>query len=782
MSLRSEDRNPISERNPKAEGRRAVDAVFHNFGFRVSAFGFWMVVACLLGAVAARAAEEFGDVSVSADAIFTGNTYHGYGEMRVVLENRSPTKAHVVTLVYPDKEYNAYGNTISRLSRTVSVGPDAREVVSLLQPPLPAQGNGSIRVEVDGRKEGMVRAPNANNHCNYAGRGGNMLATVFVSRSLDFDAVTRLFQAQGNTGSFTAAKAVGAPDATGAGYQPNCWMPNNGRRGVTNWLELEFSTPQPVSHIAIYQTQSPVVDGTITLQGTAGTNLASIAMSTGRSTAASAGWVQEFDLPAPQLAVKTVRLTYGSRVQPFAISVDAVQISGAGGSQWAADARASSDNSAAGMRMRPGGSTPDEVQCLRAESSVAEWSENWLAYSPFEAVVLNQEDLASATPAVRAALDDYSQAGGNVLLLGTSEMPAPWHAAETRKLPHGAEFTAGFGRVFAFDTENPGTLPATAVQRLRDSVREALRNVESLPNQNGAANAALPVVENLKIPARGTIIIMMFFVILIGPVNLIYLRRIKRRTWMLWTIPAISVATTLLVFVYSLLREGITPDARLVGLTVLDQTSHRAATIGGEAFYCPLTPGGGLHFDFTTEATPLVALGYGSGVAREVDWTQAQHFQRGWVSARVPAHFYVRKPETRRERIQVVNEGGRLQVVNSLGASIKTLWLADANMNLFQAAHVGAGEKGGLIPWKAPQSLDKVGVDGLRRQVGWAVSTDGLAENAGRCLRANTYVAVLEGNPFLENALGSAAKARRTKSTCVVYGLLEAPETAAVTR
>ena len=46
-----------------------------------------------------------------------------------------------------------------------------------------------------------------------------------------------------------------------------------------------------------------------------------------------------------------------------------------------------------------------------------------------------------------------------------------------------------------------------------------------------------------------------------------------------------------------------------------DQTSHRAATIGGEAFYCPLTPSGGLHFDFGTEATPLVSIGYGSGTA-----------------------------------------------------------------------------------------------------------------------------------------------------------------------
>ena len=99
---------------------------------------------------------------------------------------------------------------------------------------------------------------------------------------------------------------------------------------------------------------------------------------------------------------------------------------------------------------------------------------------------------------------------------------------------------------------------------------------------------------------------MLAFVVIIGPVNIIYLNRLKRRTWMLWTIPAISFFTTLLVFAYSLLREGITPDIRIAGLTVLDQVSHHAATFGGTAFYCPLTPSGGLNFDFETEATPLV--------------------------------------------------------------------------------------------------------------------------------------------------------------------------------
>ena len=793
--MKSELRNPKSDpgcagglaearRNSKSASPNASRKAASRFGFRlgsgfgISACGFsrWLPVIGLLCSTAARGADEFGDISVSADAIYTGSTYHGYAEMRVVLENHSPTKTHVVTLVYPNRDFDNYGNRISRLSRTASVAPDTREVVSLLQPPLPAQGDSGIRVEVDGWHEGEVHAPNANNHCNYSWRGGGLMANVLVSRSFDFDAVSRLFQA--NSGAFTAAKAVGPPDAGGAGYQPNCWMPDTRRHGASNWLELDYATPQAANRVVVSESQPPVSDGVITLIGTAGTNLLQIAMAAGKATYLSAGWRQQFDFPETTQAVKTVRLEYDSRTQPYNISVDAVQISGTSGSQWAASARASSDNSASAGRYRPGGSAPDEVQCLRAESPVSEWSETWLAYSPFEAVVVNQGDVASLTPAVLAALDDYSQAGGNIVVLGTGTMPPTWHAAQQEKLPAGAECQTGFGKVFTLKADNPAKLDAQSVQRLRDTVRESVRYFQGLPSDGVAANAALPVVENLKIPTRGIVLIMIAFVIVIGPVNLAYLHRIKRRTWMLWTIPAISFATTLLVFAYSLLREGVTPDARVAGLTVLDQTSHRAATIGGEAFYCPLTPSGGLHFDFTTEATPLVGIRLGAGTAREVDWTQSQHFGRGWVSARVPAHFHVRKPETRRERIQVFSENGKLQVVNSLGEPIKTLWFADASMNLFEAEQVPAGEKAGLSLCKLSQPTEKAGPNGLLRYLGFSARTDTLADNVGRYLLPNTYVAVLDGNPFIENALGSSASAKRTKTSCVVYGIMETPEIA----
>jgi len=144
----------------------------------------------------------------------------------------------------------------------------------------------------------------------------------------------------------------------------------------------------------------------------------------------------------------------------------------------------------------------------------------------------------------------------------------------------------------------------------------------------------------------------------------------------------------------------------------------------------------------------------------------------------VPAHFHLRKPETRRERVQIVKENGKMQVVNSLGAPIKTLWLADAAMNLSQVNNVAAGEKGALIPSSRTQPLGKTGADGLLRAISFAAHTDTLAADAGGYLRPNTYIAVLEGNPFVENALGSSASARRTKSASVVFGILDGADTA----
>ena len=279
---------------------------------------------------------------------------------------------------------------------------------------------------------------------------------------------------------------------------------------------------------------------------------------------------------------------------------------------------------------------------------------------------------------------------------------------------------------------------------------------------------------------RATVLVMLGFVVLIGPVNLIVLSRMKRRVWMLWTIPAISFATCMLVFVYSLLREGVTPTFRSQGITLLDQANHRATTIGAMAVYCPLTPGGGLSFGYETEVTPLVQVwNYGpfgpSGTRREIDWTQAQHLQRGWVSARVPAYFHLRKSETRRERIEIERNGNELSIVNGLGADIARLWLADENGNVFIVMNnVGAGQKAKLTPFHDyPKVSDRLGPKGLFKELGYTVQLHSEGRNTAEFLVPGSYVAELIENPFLEKGLSGRTKPASAQGHSFVFGILE---------
>ncbi|HTV43554.1 MAG TPA: hypothetical protein VMF08_23525 [Candidatus Sulfotelmatobacter sp.] len=726
----------------------------------------------LLFALTARA-DDVGDISADASAIYTGNTFHGYAEIRVDLQNRSHDKSHTVTLVFPNVSYGG-GNDIRRLSRTVTLAPESLQTVSLLRPPLPTRGDGSIRVEVDDGHEGDIHAPNAGSHCDYYARS-DLPATVFISRSLDDNAIEHLFNA--NQTAFTPAMATGPPDATGGGSQPTTWMPDTRLYRQTNWLELDYATPQLVNKIVVYNGQFRHMQGDITLIGMQGTNIARIPMSTGRQSRSGPGWLEEYDFKTTTVPVKTVHLDFG-RTLSYNIAIDAVQISGPSDSQWASNARASSDNSAMAGAYAGGRSYDDPVESLRAETAATEWSETWLAYSPLDAVVLGEADMASMSPAVFGAIGDYLNAGGNLVLFGGSDLPASWHPWTKKHVDGGTEYEVGFGRCFLFDSDSPDSLDRNTIQTLRTAIRESAMYWQSLPQDNGSAETLLPIHENIKAPVRGTVLVMLTFVLAIGPANLILLNRIKRRIWILWTVPAISFASTMLVFVYSLLREGITPDTRIGSITVLDQISHHSATYGGESFYCPLTPGGGLSFDYETEATPLVPLDNfrASGLSRDVDWSQTQHLTRGWVSARVPAYFHLRRSGTSRERIEVSHDNGSLQIVNGLGAPIRSLWLADGNMNFYEATDVPAGQKIGLIPAKQAHSLDKSGPEGLKRDIGFSAKSadEYLAGGAAQSyLMPNTYIAVLDGNPFVENALTSDPNPKHTKSIAVVYGILE---------
>ena len=679
------------------------------------------------------AQQDFDDITITPELHPSGTTFHGYAEYRVGISNRSPDKAHQVTLILPKRSHSYSGEHIREMTRSVVVGPSATVHVSLLQPPMLMYGN-ALGVVIDGKvqKEDVLLLIGQHGRSVYIGyisTGGSKRARVSSSPlslqiliSRNVDATDLHIHADGLLNPLSSSSP--APSSPSGGFPP----------------------------------------------------------SSGRSSRAP---YQTIDLGFP----------------------------------------------------------------------VSKWSTSWIGFSRYDGVVVTDDDIRRMPPDVQSALWRYVECGGALFVLGGRELPESWRVEESLKsespsdAPGLAAYDVGFGRYIVSPEIDTKGLDR---DQWRLIVRSWLETAapwrwEGIVEK---ANTLFPVVSGLGIPVRGLFFLMLLFAVAIGPVNLIVLSRKKRRIWMLWTTPAISLITCLAVFAYATFAEGWNRHARTDGLTLLDERSQRATTIGWTAFYSGLTPSDGLHFGYESELTPL-AESMTTNIARTIDWTHDQHLANGWVTARVPAHFMIRKSEMRRERITVRRgTDADLRVVNGLGADINQFWLADRDGTLYSATDIPAGAEAALTPFEKEsiggsdevllfeawvplvnQELDKGNITGILRDEmeshgillsddvtvsiqqdgrqwsitdwlfersyniktsktegpfeiygdrqtslrgifaseNWIKNIEGLKINPQEYLRPGCYIATLDASPFIEEGLQKVTE-KRYSST--VYGIL----------
>lgn len=743
---------------------------------RRASAGFGCLVLAV-GSLVSFAAERFEDISVSPQVFFQGQTYHGYIEMRFAVENSSPDRTRKVTLATPHTAHG-WGNNLRRVERTVTVSPGATVNVTLWQPPLLLNGDNQVEVFVDGRYRGAIPRGGNNQHMqrNASIPGGPR--SVLVSRSLNSDDLDKAFRGgatiKGPSVNFAAEQATGAPNvpSRASGMNSLAWTadPTSGRVGM-EWLEVDFKPARTgVKSLRIHKLGWDQAFKNIVLKGADGADLATVTVtnSVNRSYSLSLLVIQ---LPALTNAIQTVRLNVDASSAGGQVGVDAVELFDGVASSYASDARASST-----WGTRTGGSSSSSAYqgptVLRSELEASGWSESWLAFTPFDLVVMSRTDLAAMTAAQQSALWSYVEAGGGLAVLGLMELPKPWQSAvsKTVNTARTGRIQAGFGQCLLVNAASITGLDRIQADAMRDVARECGQVWQAMPTE-GNANNEFPVIENIQIPVRGIVFIMLAFILVVGPLNIFFCARANRRTAMLWTIPLISFITCAIVFGYSLASEGITPSLRTEAITVLDQAAHRATTLARQAFYTPLTPGGGLRYSHDTEVTPLVDINrYDGGNSRELELSQSQHLTRGWITARVPAHFALRKSETHRERITMQKlPDGRVTVVNGLGADIQSLWLLDDKGKLFLGESLKAGQNTPLrVDTNIPVAANRSPLAGLY-QGSWPTAHDSLTNAPGNYLRPNTYLAVLAEAPFIENGLGKPGKSRSRQT---IIGLL----------
>lgn len=359
---------------------------------------------------------------------------------------------------------------------------------------------------------------------------------------------------------------------------------------------------------------------------------------------------------------------------------------------------------------------PAAYQMMDLGLPVSAWSTNWLGFSRYDGVIVTGDDIRRMPPDVQSALWRYVECGGALFVLGGRELPESWELHESLK----SELATDSARIAAYDVGFGQCIVSPEVdttgldQNQWGWVVESWLKTAAPWQWEGSveeANSMFPLVKNVRIPVRGLFLLMLLFAVAIGPANLIVLSRKRRRIWMLWTTPVISLITCFAVFAYATVAEGWRRHVRTEGLTILDERARRATTIGWTAFYSALTPGDGLHFGYETELTPQTSKTMST--VRTVDWTHDQHLASGWVTARVPSHFMVRKSEMRRERVTVRREDAMLRVVNGLGVNIKQFWLADRDGTIHSEDNISAGEEAELVSRSDLRLGRRDGIDGV---------------------------------------------------------------------
>lgn len=445
---------------------------------------------------------------------------------------------------------------------------------------------------------------------------------------------------------------------------------------------------------------------------------------------------------------------------------------------------------------------------------IGEWSASWFVYSRYSGVVVTGDDLRAAPAAVQDALWRYVECGGVLLVFGQWTAPQQWQSRQSwisaQPAPSGEEadgeageerlvvigggsektilttapgykpgkndlrhYFVGYGMVIVSGDVDTSRITGGQWERIigfwGDSPVQGFSNHWNI----NAINQQFPVVEELGTPVRGLFLLMLLFVVVIGPVNYLLVARRKRKIWLWWTVPAIGVVASLGVFGYAMLAEGWRGYARTEVMTILDESGRRATTIGLTAFYAPLTPSDGLRFSYDTEVSPQLPeinsyyrSGRG-GSSRAIDWTEDQHLTSGWIAARVPAHFIVRKSEPRRERLSVRRAGNEITIVNGLGAEIKQLWWAERDGRVYSAENVQAGAN---VSLKLTELRTRGEVADLREafRSSWKDQIKQYPEKPLDALEAGCYLAVLDSSPFLEEGLrGSVSR----KTLALVYGI-----------
>lgn len=256
----------------------------------------------------------------------------------------------------------------------------------------------------------------------------------------------------------------------------------------------------------------------------------------------------------------------------------------------------------------------------------------WRDFSVASAVVVGPKTWAKLTDNVRAALKGYVVAGGSVVLVGEG-FPKDAFSVGVHGLGEVAHFKA-------LNAKSPKEGACFA-----DLVANGARNLQFVTNPKearfpcGVASAAAVEAELGKTPFGMIILVLAIFVLLAGPVLVIYLARTNRRIHLLWMFPTIAVVFTAIVIIVLIAREGTSPRIQSFTHTAKDAEWGMSVTVEDTLIIAPIP----VNHAIDLPADALISFDGGdrkvNGEEVVIDESGYHFFGTGWTPSLWPVRF-----------------------------------------------------------------------------------------------------------------------------------------------
>lgn len=365
----------------------------------------------------------------------------------------------------------------------------------------------------------------------------------------------------------------------------------------------------------------------------------------------------------------------------------------------------------------------------------------WQSYAGFVGtLVMDAAEARTLRPAQREALSRWvAWYGGKVWLAGegaerSADFLVPAITAQTPEKHGGVSI---YGRVNGAVYVQPKPDAAEMLRLLPQSQqRDMFRPFYDATSRHSSGATGWLVDSLGGLPIGIVVAVLVLLGLLLGPVNLWYIRKRGNSLLFFITTPLLALGGTGLIFVATMLGEGIGGRYRQAAVLLRADAGDDALAIdlkGVRPGYFPPT----LKFAEDALVLPTGRRGYDRTLL--TDYTGGVSLAGGWLMPRFPTSFLCAAPVVSRLNIDLVEESGRWYAANGLGFTARAIVARLPSGGIGWAENVKPGDKTLLAVENSDARLERL----LRRAGELGLEMDNLPHMA--------LAAECDGLPYIDD-------------------------------